>query len=752
MDEAASLLLEKTQPALDLEQSAAATTHTKAASKQQRPRIVQILAILLPLALTLSLVSAVSPWARAACLGHTAKATLIDPPTATSDFLELHSPTKRDNAASQASKVLECFQVAQPVLTPAGPTTDRSPTPQGGYTVTLMDHVFGNSYGQPYVGSYVPPNVTFNRVVMNFTSLSAGVQFDRLALMYLGDTEVWRTSTAEPVASPGIRWVYLKDMTPYLSLWKTPQKIIFDLGNLLSTRYTGPFNVTLTATFFQVDEEAILADGGTSPSDLIIPISARKSASNGVSQFTLPADNATNTIDNFPRNARRAVFSVSANGQADEEFWWQNVLQSNTLSFASSVGELLGYSPFREVQVLIDGKLAGVQWPFPVVFTGGVVPGLHRPIVGADVFDLREHEIDITPWLPLLCDGKSHTFAIVVSGLNDDGKESGTATLSGTVPSSWYVTGKVFVWLDDEGNSPGSASSTSITTGSVPIVSDPGPTISVTQNVVQNATGSNTTLQYTVSVSRSFSVQGSISSGGKQGRSHPVSWSQSLSYWTLGVVLDSGDRQINNVTISGSDRATSAGSRPEQYVYSSDYSFPIYCNTTATVSPQGNLTIWAYLDQGLELHVAGASVFPSGLEAFAGAGPAGSSGPGVSGHFAGGSVLSTRTVGTASYFRTGDQKNSTGFGTTNQVFHFGGLSNAGMLGSTPDVTLYSRNVTAVNQTVTFDQEKISGNEEKVTVKTVDSTVPKAPILFAQVPERGSRGSRGIKAVPASEEI
>ena len=752
MNEAASPLLEKTWHVVDLKQSAVATSHTKPTSKQQRPRIVRILAILLPLALTLSLASAVSLRAHAACLGHTSKTTPTDPPTAALDILELHSPIKRDNAASQASKVLECFQVAQPVLTPAGPTTDRSPTPQGGYTVTLMEHVFGNSYGQPYVGSYVPPNVTFNRVVMNFTSLSAGVQFDRLALMYLGDTEVWRTSTAEPVASPGIRWVYLKDMTPYLSLWKTPQKLIFDLGNLLSDRYTASFNVTLTATFFQVDQEAILADGGTSPSDLIIPISARKSASNGVSQFTLPADNATNTIDNFPRNARRAVFSVSANGQADEEFWWQNVLQSDTLSFAASVGELLGYSPFREVQVLIDGQLAGVQWPFPVVFTGGVVPGLHRPIVGVDVFDLREHEIDITPWLPLLCDGKSHTFAIVVSGLNDDGKASGTATLSGTVPSSWYVTGKVFVWLDDESKSPGLVNSTTITTGSVPIVSDSGPTISVTQNVVQNATGSNTTLQYTVSVARSFSVQGSIVPGGQQGQSHPVSWSQSLSYWTLASVLDSGDRQINNVTISGSDRATGAGSGPEEYIYSSDYSFPIYCNTTATVSPQGNLTIWAYMDQGLELRVAGASVFPSGLEAFAGADPVDSSGPGFPGHFAGGSVLSTRTVGTVSYFRTGDKKNSTGFGTTNQVFHFGGLGSAGMLGSTPDVTLYSRNVTAVNQTITFDQEKISGNEDKVTVKTLDSSGPSFPILFAQVPERGRRGSRGIKAVSENGEI
>jgi len=102
---------------------------------------------------------------------------------------------------------------------------------------------------------------------------------------------------------------------------------------------------------------------------------------------------------------------------------------------------LYGYSPSREVQVLIDGMLAGVAWPFPVIFTGGVVPGLWRPIVGIDAFDMKEDEIDITPWLPILCDGKSHNFTILVSGLDDNGR--GSAELSNATESYWLVTGKV---------------------------------------------------------------------------------------------------------------------------------------------------------------------------------------------------------------------------------------------------------------------------------------------------------------------
>lgn len=51
-------------------------------------------------------------------------------------------------------------------------------------------------------------------------------------------TEVGRTSTAQPTTSPGISWTYLKDMTEYLYFWKSPQKIIFDLGNLISISLT----------------------------------------------------------------------------------------------------------------------------------------------------------------------------------------------------------------------------------------------------------------------------------------------------------------------------------------------------------------------------------------------------------------------------------------------------------------------------------------------------------------------------------
>ncbi|KAI0164527.1 peptide N-acetyl-beta-D-glucosaminyl asparaginase amidase A-domain-containing protein [Hypoxylon sp. FL1284] len=576
------------------------------------------------------------------------------------------------------------LMVAQPVLTRNGPSSHPSicsgaqasthGAPSESCSVLLMEHVFGFSYGMPFVGNYTPPDCDFDRVVINFTVVSQGRQFDRIALMYFGDTEVWRTSTAEPTLPPGIRWTFIKDMTQYMYFWKSPQKLIFDLGNLIDDKYTGSFNTTLTATFFTARVEAATAP----PADLIVPISARKGQANGASHFTLPADNASSAVT-LPQNVKRAVFSISANGQASEEFWWANVLQSDVLTFRRTAGQLAGLSPFREVQLLIDGKLAGVQWPFPVIFTGGVVPGLHRPIVGLQAFDLREHQIDITPWLPVLCDGAEHTFAIKIAGLNTN-ESSNSTTLTDTVNNSWYVTGKVFLWLDEEG---------SVTTGTAPIVDVVGPTISLSRSITKNETGLNETLAFHTVVSRTLVVKSTVKSKNRVGESN---WSQTLSYSNNALMSNFGLTELNNFTINGVDVATGPTTS-----YTAAYRYPLYCNQTYMSSSDGNLTISAQSIEGLELQVRGSSVFPTGLEAFGDGVPYGTS------------HLKTYRDGKAFFFRTAN--GTFGHGNTNQIFHFGGSRDP----MTPSAQLhvdelYFRNVTAVNGSVVSDSERVEGAE------------------------------------------
>ena len=120
-----------------------------------------------------------------------------------------------------ASSFLEVFQAYPPVLTVSSDGSLELTDGSSNATVRLVDsdrptcqetlavHSFGFSYGKPFVGRYTAPKCTFNRVTWNLTVASAGRQFDRLAIVYLGDIEVFRTSTAEPT-SDGIEWTYLK--------------------------------------------------------------------------------------------------------------------------------------------------------------------------------------------------------------------------------------------------------------------------------------------------------------------------------------------------------------------------------------------------------------------------------------------------------------------------------------------------------------------------------------------------------------
>jgi hypothetical protein len=533
---------------------------------------------------------------------------------------------------------------------------------------------------------------------MNFSVSIAGVQYDRLALMYFGDTEVWRTSTAEPTAN-GIQWTYVKDMSDYLYFWNSPQQIIFDLGNIYDSTYTGIFNTTLTATFFTSQDTV-------NPADLILPISAR--AAPAASQFTVPSQNASNTIT-LPQNANRAVFSVSACGQAAEEFWWANVLNSNVDTFDPVDGTLYGYSPWREVQVLIDGTLAGVQWPYPVIYTGGVVPGLWSPIVGIDAFDLREHEIDITPWLGILSDGGSHTFEIRVAGINDNG--AGAGTISETVGSDWFVTGKIFLWLDEEG---------SITTGEVPTISLPQPSISISQSITENSTGANETLTYTTDVKRSLSVSSKIKTASGTFLS---TWQQSLSATNYGKYTDYGAVQQNNQSTIGSDVYTGP------VAYSSSYSYPLYANSTYILdSTTGDYSLDAIVLRSLDLQISGTPVFPAGLQPFAALPSTSSLVSGLSG-----SSLQTTQEGTASYFANVTAGTSTGFGSTNQVFSFGGVD----AGSDIDVELYYRDVSAVNGTVVSDTEKLAGKE--IAAFTLGKQAPTASMEVAPLSPKQAFG-------------
>jgi len=478
----------------------------------------------------------------------------------------------------------------------------------------------------------------------------------------LNDTEIWRTSTAEPTAN-GIIWTYIKDASNYLPLWKEPQRIIFDLGNLINSIYTASYNTTLTATFFAEPDTVGAAD-------VILPISAEQSSAGRGSAWQVPKQNATSTLS-IPRNVNRAVFTISACGQIDEEFWWSNVLSSDTQAFPGNT--LLGYSPFREVQLLIDGELAGVAWPFPVIFTGGVVPGFWRPVVGIDAFDLRENEIDITPWLPMLSDGREHTYEVRVMGITDDGRGHGTLTRVG---SYWVVSGKLFLWLDETGT---------VTTGSALSKNASDPSFFLTSSVDTANNGTNLTLDYHVSVNRQLSFTSIITTSNGSRR---ATWTQTLSFSNTGNLSNDGNTGANNQMTTGVDVSSSG--------YSRQFTYPLAVMSTASASGN-NLTIIATMDLGKSVQVVGPSAFPNGAESF------------TPNDTFNGASFNTRQNGSAQYVSHGHTSQS--WGSTEQDLTLSAVQTRPDL--YPDSTtvqsmqlLYSRHVLAVNANIIQDSNPL----------------------------------------------
>lgn len=557
----------------------------------------------------------------------------------------MHKLTSNWQAPNQSRPVLDVFQVFKPLAkTPLQPCDTQ---------VVLMEHSFANSYGKPFIGNYKPPSCDFTNVEIGFTAKARGRQFDRLAVMFLGDIEVWRLSTAEPTRS-GIVFRYSKDMTPYLSLWTNPQKIIFDLGNIVNDQYTSPFNTTLVARFWTEATPPTTAD-------LILPISTRVGSQGKPSTFnTGDANSSISVLQILPRNTGRAVVSISANGQIAEEFWWSNVLSNDTETFPDTTGPLYGYSPFREIQLYIDGILAGVVWPFPIIFTGGVAPGLWTPIVGIDAYDLRESEIDITPFVPLLTDGRSHRFSMQIMGYNGTTNDR-TAQLVPAGPY-WVVTGKIFVYKSEldvfgfKGHSPPRTTvSTLAISSSSSRVQIPG----------GNMTLTNDTLTYSIAASRSLKI------------THPVSgasWTQDLTFSNKGEFLNAGLTQTNIQSTVGKSISSAFNT-------TTTFSYPLNC-TSSTIYPDFPKTdpikVSADLSHGMIIDSDAEAGGPVSLFSLV-------SGP-----------LSLDTMQSGGAMFSSQRNRSYNFGHTEQKFkqRSGG-------------SLYTREVKAGNETVYYD--KIGGD-------------------------------------------
>ncbi|KAI5792022.1 peptide N-acetyl-beta-D-glucosaminyl asparaginase amidase A-domain-containing protein [Geopyxis carbonaria] len=429
------------------------------------------------------------------------------------------SLTPFSGGPAPASEPLTVFSVDRPLRVPS-----RAPPSAANCTQEILHHTFAYSYTHPFVGNYTPPACAWTNILFTMTTTSQGRQYDRLAHLFLGDTEVWRTSTAEPTDA-GIIFSATKDMTRYAALLREPQTVIMELGNLVNDALTGAFDVTLTATYYSPAPV-----NPTHTAAAVLPISARRSSQGQPSHWRLPADGPARSTLTIPRNTSRAILSVSATGSEAEEFWYSNVPSSYTQTWANTT--LYGGTAFREVQVLLDGALAGVAWPAVTIYTGGVAPSLWRPIVDIDAFELPEYEVDLTPWLGLIADGAPHTVEIAVAAFDD-----ATRKLTPATGDAWLVSARVFLW---PGASPASP-------GVRPKVSAPPPVAHYTPPTLDAA---NSSLSYALRVSRTLSVVAG-----------DAAWVQNLDYTFTTTLTAEGNTQNLSTTTSTNDATRGAARR-----------------------------------------------------------------------------------------------------------------------------------------------------------------------------------------------
>lgn len=212
------------------------------------------------------------------------------------------------------------------------------------FSATVGQHVFGNSYYKPYSVEYVPPqqaiDAEFTHVTLTLNISSYGVQFDRLIQIFMSGVEIWRSSTLEP-GSHNASSSITKDVTQYTSLFQSPQMLSVVLNNILDSKYTGPFTMSLTARYYNcecgydhADENnlddsllGLLQSTIHSPPQAIVPLLPPSETAPYSKPYTwsIPPKLDVN-LPLIPHNTTRLVLELSASGNAEEEFWYANIL------------------------------------------------------------------------------------------------------------------------------------------------------------------------------------------------------------------------------------------------------------------------------------------------------------------------------------------------------------------------------------------------------------------------------------------
>jgi Peptide N-acetyl-beta-D-glucosaminyl asparaginase amidase A len=280
--------------------------------------------------------------------------------------------------------------------------------------------------------NFNPPDCTgpWQKVVLevNFSE-NAGTQFDRTASIWIAagppsaqaNANIYFGTTPEPLASDTNTWHVERDVTDYSSLFSgSPdaqlqgtmvlQNCTSDCGAPYNT-LNGVFTVSADLEFYPAREHAEVPR----PADVVVPLT-QSNGGTGVNlpMFLNPGNPQqlviSNTL-NLPTNVEQVYLDVIAQSQQVDEQWFA-CFPNDQLTLAQfSYG--CGNTDFRETEVSIDGRPAGIAPVSPWVFTG-FLPDQWQPIPAVQTLDFVPYRVNLTPFASILNDGSPHTISLSV--------------------------------------------------------------------------------------------------------------------------------------------------------------------------------------------------------------------------------------------------------------------------------------------------------------------------------------------------
>ena len=311
-------------------------------------------------------------------------------------------------------------------------------------------------------------------------NVTAGRQFDRTAIINLGNVNIYFGTTPEPRHTLSPTWHIERDKTDYSALFESPQTGQVILGNVVNSTYTGVISGSAKLEFYPAHQK-VDPNAAQRTADQVLPL-AQSNGQGGTNEPAFlfkPGDQLATTFT-LPRNIEGAFLDVITQSQSNDEFWHTCVPNDVT-------GELqsCGSTAFREAEVVVDRQPAGVAPVYPWIYTGGVDPFLWEPIPGVQTLNFVPYRVNLTPFAGLLSNGQPHTVAVSV--FNADSYFSATATL--------------LLFLDHH--------SDAVTGGLTADTIGSGPNPSVNENLQTDASG-NVSGTVTTSSSREFKVAGFV--------------------------------------------------------------------------------------------------------------------------------------------------------------------------------------------------------------------------------------------------